>query len=128
MKNMHTLRFGLLTAVCVLGSASAASADHHCGGKGEPSCPFQGWMEDEVQVPMEEGKLDKVAAALAKVAKMAPDPSWNKGEQGWEAIARSGASAAKAGDTRALKRSCKSCHKAFRKKYKAQHRMRPVPK
>ena len=37
------------------------------------------------------------------------------------------AAAAKANDVPALQQSCKTCHKAFRKKYKEQFRTRPLP-
>lgn len=113
--------------VGVTGFAAAASADE-CGKKGQKPCPLQGWMENNVQAPMEKGEMAKVAAALEKVASIAPDKKWNEGDEGWPAIAKAGVAAAKAGDEKALKKSCKSCHKAFRKEYKAKHRMAPPPK
>lgn len=116
---------GLAALGCVL-AASGVSADDTCGGKGQKPCPLQGWMEKEVDVPLDKGDMKKVAAALKKAAKLAPDASWNTGDKSWEAFALKGAEAAAAGDKKAMKASCKGCHKAWRKKYKKSHRMRPV--
>lgn len=117
----------LASLVGVLGLSSVASADE-CGAKGQKPCPLQGWMEENVQGPLDDGKLDKVAAALEKVASIAPDKEWDKGAEGWSALAKAGAAAAKAGDEKAAKKSCKTCHKKFRKDYKAKHRMAAPPK
>lgn len=118
----------LLTLASVLGALGvvhvpSVRADD-CGGKGQKSCPLQGWMEENVQVPMEQDKLDKVAASLEKVASLTPDKSWTE----WESAAKAGAAAAKSGDVKAMKKSCKSCHKAYRKEYKAKYRMNAPPK
>lgn len=106
--------------------AAPVSADETCGEKGQKPCPMQGWMEDNVQVPMEDGDYKKVVAALKKVADMAPDKKWNEGDKSWAEMTKEGIKAAEAEDLKALKKSCKSCHKAFRKEYKAKYRMRPV--
>ncbi|MNC98356.1 hypothetical protein D3C83_162880 [compost metagenome] len=59
---------------------------------------------------------------------MAPDPAWNTGgATGFRGMAEASAAAARANDVPALQQSCKSCHKAFRKKYKAEFRPRPLP-
>jgi len=118
---------GLLGAAG-LGASLPVRADEACGEKGQKSCPLQGWMEDNVQAPLDDGNLKKVAEALEKAATFAPDKKWDEGDSGWSATAKKGAAAAKAGDLKAVKASCKTCHKAFRKDYKAKHRMRAVPK
>lgn len=110
---------------CVMVSSGVAAEDT-CGGKGQKPCPLQGWMEDNVEAPFKAGDMDKVAAALEKASKLAPDPKWNEGDTGWEKLAKQGAAAAKAGDKKALKASCKGCHKAHRKQYQKQHRTRPI--
>ena len=115
------------TLLTVLGVGSSALAEDSCGGKGQKPCPLQGWMEDNVQIPMEKGQYDKVAAALEKVAKHAPTPEWNEGPKSWKGSAEAGVAAAKAGDLKALKKTCKSCHKAHRKEYKKKFRMKPTP-
>jgi hypothetical protein len=106
---------------------TAPAAAQPCGDKGQPSCPLQGWMERNLDAPLERGELAAVAAALRKLAGFAPQPDWNQGDNGWQALATRGADAAAAGDGKAVEQSCKGCHRAFRKKYKAEHRMRPVP-
>ncbi|MDD9945843.1 MAG: hypothetical protein OXU20_32665 [Myxococcales bacterium] len=128
-------RFGLvvmlsaLTALAALATAPVTSAQpgDKCGGKGQAPCPLQGWMEKEVQGPFEAKDYKKLAAALEKAAKFAPDPAWNKGATSWEKLAKESAKAASGGDLKTIKKTCKACHKAWRKKYKASHRMRKVP-
>lgn len=90
-------------------------------------CPLQAFMERFVQKPMDEGDLDAVAKGLTRAAKLAPAASWNAGgASGWAAIAEAGATAASSGDAAAAKQSCKTCHKAFRSKYKAEFRTKPL--
>ena len=97
-----------------------------CGEKGQPRCPLQGWMEDHLQAPLDASDWPALARSLTRVAKLAPDASWNAGEQGWAAIAEAGANAAKQNDAAAAKQACKTCHKAWRAKYKASFRSRTV--
>jgi hypothetical protein len=104
----------------------AAAEDAKCGEKGQPDCPLQGWMDKNLQAPLDGGDLAKVAAGLEKAAGMVPDPKWNDGATGWAKIAKEGAAAAKAGDTAGAKASCKSCHKAWRNQYKKEFRTKPV--
>jgi hypothetical protein len=104
------------------------TASTACGEDGQPRCPLQAFMEDEVDKPLEAADLEQVAAALTKVAKMAPDPAWNAGgAKGFRGMAEASVAAARANDVPALQASCKSCHKAFRRKYKEQFRPRPLP-
>jgi hypothetical protein len=98
-----------------------------CGEKGQPDCPLQGWMDENLQAALDAGDLAKLARGLAHVPKLVPDSSWNAGPQGWSTIAEAGAAAAKSGDGDAAKQSCKSCHKAWRSKYKASFRPRALP-
>jgi hypothetical protein len=84
-------------------------------------------MEDHLQRAVEAEDLPALARGLTRAAAFAPDASWNTGEQGWSTIAKAGATAATAGDLAAAKQTCKTCHKAWRKKYKDQHRKRAVP-
>jgi hypothetical protein len=106
--------------------APAPAAPIACGGDGQPDCPLEAFMEHEVDIPMEKGDLAKVAAAMTRTAGFVPDASWNAGAQGWATIANGAAAAAKAGDTATLQQSCKSCHKAWRKKYKETFRAQPL--
>ncbi len=104
----------------VAGWQSSAQAD----GDG----PLAEWMESNLQSAVEAGDLAKIATGLEKAAAFAPDPSWNQGETSWEKIAKDGAAKAKAGDLAGAKASCKGCHTAWRKKYKAQFAQRPLPR
>ena len=113
-------------AAAALLPQSPAQAEEACGGKGQPSCPLQGWMEKNMDAAVEKADAKALAAAFEKSAGFAPDPSWNEGETSWSKIAKAGADAAKSGDIKAAKKECKSCHKAWRDKYKKQFRTKPV--
>lgn len=108
-----------LSAAAGLGWMSAAYADD--------DGPLAKWMESTMQAAVEAGDLPKLATALEKAATFAPDPSWNQGDSSWERIAKEGAAKAKAGDLEGAKASCKSCHRAWRKKYKAEFGSRALP-
>ncbi len=97
-----------------------------CGDDDQPACPLQGWMEKNLQQPFDEDRFAQLGPALERVAKMAPDPSWNAGATGWAAIAQAGATAARNADQDGVKQSCKGCHKAWRNKYKSQFRTRAI--
>ena len=77
---------------------------------------------------VEKADAKALAAAFERAASFVPDPAWNSGDAGWARIARAGADAAAKGDIAAAKKECKTCHKAWRDKYKASFRMTPVPK
>lgn len=124
-----------LVSVVVLSSAIAAAAlvqrpaaraEEACGAKGQPSCPLQGWMEKNMDAAVEKNDAKALAAAFEKSIGFVPDPKWNEGENGWEKTAKAGAAAAKSGDIAAAKKECKSCHKAWRDKYKKEFRTKPV--
>jgi hypothetical protein len=108
-------------AKAALGSAAPPTAAP-CGEKGQAACPLQGFMERDLQGPLDAGDLATVARALAQVAKFVPVEEWNGGASGWSAIAEAGATAARRADVAATQRSCKACHKAWRKPYRAEYR------
>lgn len=120
-------KIGTIALLSTALSAAAALA-FQPGVQADESKPLADWMEDNLQAAVEAGDLTKVAAGLERAAAWAPDPSWNQGETGWEKIAKEGAAKAKAGDLAGAKAACKSCHTAWRKKYKAQFRSRPLPR
>jgi hypothetical protein len=118
---------------CVCGAAvallSTARADGPtCGEKGQPACPLEEFMEKSMELAEEKGDAKALAAAYEKLVAMAPDPKWNEGENSWAKISKAGAEAASKGDLVAAKAQCKSCHKAWRKQYKATFRSKPLPK
>jgi hypothetical protein len=97
-----------------------------CGDKGQPRCPLQAWMEDHLQSALDKKDTAALAKGLTRAANFAPDASWNAGPQGWSAIATAGVDAAKSGDIAATQAACKSCHKAWRTKYKQTFRTRII--
>lgn len=101
--------------------------EKNCGGDDEPLCPLGQWMDDNTRVAAEEGDLEAMAAAFHKIEFMAPDPSWNEGEDAWNRIARRGAVAAEGGDLRAARKQCKACHQQWRDQYEEDHWFREVP-
>jgi cytochrome c553 len=83
-------------------------------------------MEDHLQDALDRSDAPALAKGLTRAAGFAPDPAWNAGAQGWSAIASSGAEAAKRADVDSARQACKTCHKAWRTKYKQAFRTRPV--
>jgi len=120
------LSFTFLISGLALVGQTRVRADGACGEKGQPKCPLQGWMEKNMQDPLDAKDLKTVAASLEKVAKMAPDPKWNEGDKSWSKTASDGAAAAKAGDLKGTQAACKACHKAWRNEYKKTYRTKPV--
>jgi hypothetical protein len=101
-------------------------ADGTCGAKGQPSCPLQGWMEKNMDPAVEKNDFKALGTAFEKTASLVPDPKWNDGPNSWSKLSQDGVAAAKSGDMAAAKKLCKSCHKAWRDKYKSDFRMKPV--
>ena len=112
MKRLVSVLFvsGAIAAAALTTQQPAARAEDACGGKGQPSCPLQGWMEKNMDAAVEKADVKALAAAFEKAASLVPDPKWTEGDSGWAKIASSGASAAAKGDMSAAKKECKSCH------------------
>jgi hypothetical protein len=117
---------GGVAAAALVRQPASVQADDKCGEKGQPSCPLQGWMEKNMDTASEAGDTKALAVAFEKAIGFVPDPKWNDGDSGWTKIAKDGEAAAKSGDLAAAKKTCKTCHKAWRDKYKATYRMKPV--
>jgi hypothetical protein len=118
-----------LLAAVALGAVGAttihmkvARADDACGGKTNP-CPLQRWMRQNMAPAVAAGDNAGLAAALDKVAATSPDASWST----WSTISKQGSDAAKKGDLAGAKAACKSCHDAYKDKYKAQYRLKAPP-
>lgn len=101
--------------------------EKNCGGEDEPLCPLGQWMDDNTRTAAEDGDLEALEAAFHKIEFMAPDPSWNEGEDAWIRISRIGAVKAAEGDLRGSRRQCKGCHDVWRDKYEEQYWHVPVP-
>jgi hypothetical protein len=121
---------GIVLGAAAIGAAPApASADDaSCGSKENP-CPLQKWMRQNMAAAMSSGDMAALATAFDKVAKIAPDATWNGADPkaNWDAIAKAGLAAAKANDAAGAKAACKACHDGYKDKYKAQYRTKPVP-
>lgn len=129
MKRLFMVLSGMamVSGLALLDQPQVRAEDAKCGEKGQPDCPLQGWMEKNMQDPFDAKDWKTVAASLEKAAGFAPDPSWNTGDTGWSKIAKDGAAAAKAGNEEGVQQACKACHKAWRSKYKKEHRTHPIP-
>lgn len=92
-----------------------------CGDKTN-LCPLQKWMRANVATAVAADDTAKLAASLAKVATMAPDPSWTS----WREMSEAAAEAAKRGDMKEARKSCRQCHGEYRDKWRASYRARPV--
>src|SRR5690348_1098204 len=113
---------GLVVCAGTLGaSAGVASADAAACGTKENPCPLQKWMRANMGTAAAAEDTAALAKALDKAATFSPDASWT-----WNKIAADGAAAAKKGDLAGAKASCKSCHDAYKDKYKTQFRAKPV--
>jgi hypothetical protein len=117
-----------MLGAAALAAAPAASADDACGTKENP-CPLQKWMRQNMAPANASGDMAALGTDFDKLSKLAPDPKWNGADAkaNWDAIAKAGQAAAKANDAAAVKAACKSCHDAFKDKYKTQFRTKAVP-
>jgi len=91
-----------------------------CGAKGQKLCPMQAWMKSTMASASSSGDGDRLAKALTYAAGHAP-PGFDE----WTAIAREGATKARADDVEGAKDSCKKCHDKYKDSYKATMRDRP---
>jgi hypothetical protein len=92
-----------------------------CGDKNN-LCPLQKWMRANVAVAVASDDAPKLAAALAQVATMAPDPSWSS----WREMSLAASEAAKRGDMKEARKSCRKCHGEYRDRWRDSYRARAV--
>lgn len=102
------------------GSAAAGGKTFDCGAKGQKNCPMQGWMKTVMASASSSGDGAKLGQALDYVAAHVPPGYGN-----WAQMAKDGSAKAKAGDVEGAKASCKTCHDAYKEKYKTTMRDRP---
>ncbi|MGH7283578.1 MAG: hypothetical protein ACRELY_18790 [Polyangiaceae bacterium] len=127
--SQNVLLMAPLALAFALGAAAslhvtvARADDASCGSKENP-CPLQKWMRQNMAPALAAGDNAGLAASFDKVAANAPDASWST----WSQFAKQGSNAAKKGDTAGAKAACKSCHDAYKDKYKAQYRTKAPPK
>jgi hypothetical protein len=92
-----------------------------CGTADAP-CPLQKWMRANMGAAQAAGDMAALGKALDHAATLSPDATWTT----WVQFAKQGSAAAAANDMNGAKAACKSCHDAYKDKYKAQFRTRPV--
>jgi hypothetical protein len=98
-----------------------APAPAACGTSDNP-CPLQKWMRANMGAALAAGDTDALGKALDHAATLSPDATWTT----WSQFAKQGSTAAAAKDMTGVKAACKSCHDAYKDKYKGQYRARPV--
>jgi hypothetical protein len=97
-----------------------------CGAFGMPDCPLQGWMRKNMNPPMKSKDYQGLADSLERAAKLAPPDYAKAGYTNWVSIAQDGANAARAAELDAVKAACRGCHEQYKKKYRAEMRLRPI--
>jgi len=103
-------------------SSSSSIKAFMCGPEGAPKCPLQNWMEKELKPAMKGNDPNKVADLLDKLAKMAP-----AGYSDWAKTAGDAAAEVRAKkDLGPAKKSCKSCHDQYKKRWKTEDRDHPI--
>jgi len=107
--------------------ATAGEVAEACGERGQPSCPLQGFMKTKMGPTLQRGDLAALAAVLDLVAANPPDPSYEASEPRWSKISQDGAAAARANDTAGARASCKACHTAHQKRFRAEIRRWALP-
>jgi len=117
------LAFSVLALVpgCKNEEADAGPASATCGKKPLPDCPLQKWMKENMKPAFDQKDNVALAKALDHVAAHPPT-----GFAGWDTTAKKGADAARAGDSDAVKASCKSCHEELRARFKKEIRDKPL--
>ncbi len=91
-----------------------------CGDKNTP-CPLQRWMRANMAPALAAMDAPALARALDRTASFSPDASWT-----WAAMSKTAADAARRGDVAEARKSCQACHNAYKEKWKASYRKRPV--
>lgn len=91
-----------------------------CGGVKDP-CPLQRWMREQMAPALAAKNAPALAKALEASANMSPVASWE-----WKGMAMDAAAAARTGDVETARKSCQTCHNAFKAQYQAKFRLKPV--
>jgi hypothetical protein len=100
--------------------APADESKFSCGGKGQPMCPMQKWMKENMLPAQNNSDMAALKKGLEYIAGHAP-----AGFSDWSKIAKDGIAAAAANDMGKVKASCNDCHKAYKSKYKSDLRDKP---
>ena len=93
-----------------------------CGGSDQPDCPLQSGMKGNSARAMKAGDHAQLEKAFRRIDQMAPP-----GYTDWSTIARDGLKAAESSDLDGCRRACKSCHDAYKAKYRGERRGAAIP-
>jgi len=106
----------LVAAVLVAGLAAADD---------KPATPLGTWMQQHFSHPILDGNVDfaKMQQDFQLLASKAPSADYAN----WQGLAGAGATAAGNKDLAGVKKSCKPCHDAYKKKYIAEFPTKPFP-
>jgi len=105
------------TATVTAAPSADEAKDFPCGEKGEPLCPMQKWMKKNIAKSVSAGDLPSIAKHLQFIADHPVE-----GYDDWTEMAEEGVKAARADDLKGAKKSCKTCHKAYQKKWRKTRR------
>jgi hypothetical protein len=105
-----------LTVALSLGAGLAAA--------GEPATLLGKWMKPNMGAPMAGEDFETLQKSLQLVADK-PPPAGDY--PNWATISKAGADAAGKKDLKAVKKSCKDCHDAYKEKYKKDLPTRAFP-
>lgn len=98
----------------------AEDSKFNCGGKGQPMCPMQKWMKENMLPAQNNSDMGALKKGLEYIAGHAP-----AGYADWSKFAKEGIAAADKNDMAKVKASCNDCHKAYKSKYKSEMRDKP---
>jgi hypothetical protein len=93
-----------------------------CGEAGQPPCPLEAWMEDQLSAPLLARDWDHLVRSAERLAAHAP-----AAYPRWAELARAVLSGAQAKDKDAVKASCDGCHGSIRDDYRVRMHGRPAP-
>ena len=99
----------------------AARSGVSCGHDGEPDCPLQVWMDQQINTFYTTRARAELAEAFRFLAAQAP-PEYPD----WVPWAEGGAVAAGRGDFKLAKRACSGCHDDYQERYRTEMRSRPL--
>ncbi len=99
-----------------------ASPAPPCGGKDQPLCPLEAWMDRELSAPLQLPDWPHLARSFTRLAAHAP-PSLEH----WSDFTTRGTAAIRARNLDSLRATCRACHNTYRDLYRQTLSPRPAP-
>jgi hypothetical protein len=88
-----------------------------CGSTGQPECPTQHWMKATLQAYLRTHDYKRMEASFNDLAAHGPADF-----ERWQALAKSGASAAATADETSVRKTCQDCHDSYRAEFRRRYR------